>query len=94
MSVIYNPKRSRNIVIRGKNIRQCFGVADNIFAGHPIEIGFAREVLEEALNAGVSSWNEFCKPFEDYLKSKGLSASAIEKQMKRIQNLNNYFEQD
>lgn len=77
-----------------ENVSKCFGLEDNIFAGHPIEIGIAREVLEDALNSGVSSWNEFCEPFKDYLKSKGLSASAIEKQMKRIQDLNNYFEQD
>lgn len=77
-----------------KNIQQSFGLEDNIFAGHSIEIGFAREVLKEALNTGISSWNEFCKPFEDYLKSKDISAEHIEKQMKRIQDLNNYFEQD
>lgn len=47
-----------------KNAAKCFGLEDNIFAGHPIEIGVANEVLKEALNSGVSSWNEFCEPFE------------------------------
>lgn len=77
-----------------ENVANCFGLEDNIFAGHPTEIGAANEVLEEALNAGVDSWSEFCEPFKVHLKAKGLSAEHIEKQMKRIQDLNNYFEKD
>lgn len=79
---------------RNENVSKCFGSEDNIFAGHPTEIGFAHKVLEYALNSGVSSWSEFCEPFKTLLKEKGLSAEHVEKQMKRIQDLSNYFEQD
>lgn len=64
-------------------IRGCFGIMDHKYAGHPLDAGRAKKVLQDALAEGVTE-SEYLEAFEEHLKSKNVTAKHLEKEMEKI----------
>lgn len=67
-----------------------FGIVDLIFGGHSIEKEHARKMLKEASNHGKSK-SDIELEATTYLTSKGCSSEHIDKQIERINDIDNYI---
>lgn len=70
-----------------------YGIADNMFAGHPLDAGRARQALINAGDAGVGL-EEYLNLHREYLRSRGCSDEHIERELGKVQNISYYFDAD
>lgn len=76
-----------------EHIPNCFGSVDGVFANHPAEIQNAFQMLSQAINENVS-WKTYLAEVRTYLKTIHSQRENVEKQMRRVKNLSNYFSSD
>lgn len=76
-----------------KLVKLSYGTDDLIFAGHNHEIQNAKKALILSLNENLSH-GEYKQLHINYLKGKECIESHIKEQLKRVDNLNLYFEND
>lgn len=74
-------------------ISGCFGFVDKKFALHNTDRTHAQQMLSEALLSNVG-FAEYREEIEFWLKSQNLDQEHIAKQMKRVSNLDSYFQYD
>lgn len=70
-----------------------YGEADCIFAGHNFDRQRAREALIVANENGIG-YSEFIGLHRQYLTDRGCSQEHIDNQIRRIKNIDLYFDAD
>ena len=76
-----------------KAISNCFNITDREFATHENQRSVAQKLLHEALSQNVG-FTAYIAEFESWLKSESTNQDHIDKQLSRISNLENYFQND
>lgn len=66
-----------------KRVAGCFGVADLIFAGHPLDEGRAFEWLTSLRERNIG-FADATEQVREFLKSKGANDDHISKQIERM----------
>jgi len=71
-------------------IRNSYGAADNIFAGHPLDRARAAKSITAANEAGVG-FDDYVEKHRDLLTRRGCTPEHIDQQIARVRNIENYF---
>jgi hypothetical protein len=69
-----------------KQVPGCFGSADLIFAGHPLDENRAFEWLTDLRRRGIG-WKAAREQLKEFLKSKNARDEHIEQQLKEAERL-------
>lgn len=75
------------------NISNCFNIVDKEFAAHATERKIAQQLLNEALSQNVG-FAAYLAEFESWLTEQNRSPEQKQKQISRISNIQNYFQND
>ena len=68
----------------------CFSSTDGIFAHHEADCERAFEMLSEAIKQ-ETPWKTYLKELRTHIKTIHSNKDEVDKQMKRVKNLANYF---
>ena len=66
-----------------KQVAKCFGIADGIFAGHPLEATESLKLLNKCFKDSITL-NEVESEVQTFLKAKPANAAHIKRQLSRV----------
>ena len=71
-------------------LRGSFGRIDNLFCNHDLDTERAREMLQEAIVAGVS-WGDIEKEARNILTARNCAQDHVDEQIRAMRDLSSYF---